>query len=336
MQSNKIYTLKKGDIEMTVTNFGGRVMTLLVPDRQGNMADVVLGYKTVEEYIDNSGERFLGAVCGRFANRIAKGTFSIDGVSYNLPINNNGQTLHGGLKGLDLVWWDVVSYSEDELHLRYVSVDGEEGFPGELTIDMVYRLTEKNEFSIDYTAKTTKKTPVNLTHHSFFNLAGEGNGTINNHLMQIFAERFIPIDEVSIPTGEIRDVEGSPFDFRRAKPIGQDIDTDYDQLKTGCGYDHCWVIDGVGMRIAARVEEPVSGRVMEVWTDQPGMQFYGGNFFDGKTQAKSGKGSYDYRGSFALETQNFPDAPNQPNFPNSILNPGETYKHRCVYCFVVG
>ncbi len=335
MQENKIYTLKKGDIEMTVTNFGGRVMSLLVPDRQGNMADVVLGYKTVEEYLDNPGERFLGAVCGRFANRIAKGTFDIDRETYHLPINNNGQTLHGGLKGLDLVWWDVISYSEDAIHLRYVSVDGEEGFPGELTIDMVYRLTENNEFAIEYRAQTTKKTPVNLTHHSFFNLAGEGNGTINNHLMQIFAERFIPIDEVSIPTGEIRAVKGSPFDFHKAKPIGQDLEADYDQLKTGSGYDHCWVINGGGMRRAARVEEPVSGRVMEVWTDQPGMQFYGGNFFDGKTPAKSGNGSYDYRGSFALETQNFPDAPNHPDFPNSILQPGETYQHNCVYCFSV-
>ena len=335
MQEYKIYTLKKGNIEMTVTNFGGRVMTLLVPDCQGNMDDIVLGYKTVDEYLNNSGERFLGAVCGRFANRIAKGTFCIDGERYNLPINNNGQTLHGGLKGLDLVWWDVVSSSEDELHLRYISPDGEEGFPGELTIDMVYRLTENNEFSIEYTAQTTKKTAVNLTHHSFFNLAGEGNGTINNHRMQIFADSFIPIDDVSIPTGEIREVMGTPFDFRSATPIGQHLGEEYDQLKTGSGYDHCWVINGKGLRRAARVEEPVSGRVMEVWTDQPGMQFYGGNFFDGKTPAKSGKGSYDYRGSFALETQNFPDAPNQPNFPNSILNPGETYKHHCVYCFSV-
>lgn len=334
MENISIYTLKAGAIEMRVTNLGGRVMSLLVPDAKGCVSDVVLGYNTVEEYLDNKGERFLGAVCGRFANRIAKGQFEIDGEIYNLPINNNGQTLHGGLRGLDMVVWDVISADESSILFRYLSLDGEEGFPGNLTIDMLYKLTDDNEFVIEYSATTDKKTPVNITHHSFFNLRGEGVGSINEHVLQINGSRFIPIDEVSIPVGEILEVQGTPFDFLEPVKIGERLEFEDEQLKMGSGYDHCFVLDGSGMRLAARVLEPKSGRVMEVYTDQLGIQFYGGNFFDGKTISKDGFGSYDYRGSFALETQNFPDAPNQANFPNSLLLPGELYSHKCIYKFL--
>ncbi len=333
MAELKTYELKAGDIFMLVTNFGGRVMKLMVPSKDGVVADVVLGYNTIEEYLDNKGERFLGAVCGRFANRIAKGTFSIDGETYSLPINNNGQTLHGGLKGLDMVAWDVVESSDSSVLFRYVSVDGEEGFPGTLTIDMLYELTEANEFAISYKATTDKKTPVNITHHSFFNLRGEGDGTINDHILTLNASAFIPIDEVSIPTGEIASVEGNAFDFRAPKRVGESLGEDDLQLKMGAGYDHCFVVDGEGMRLAATVVEPESGRKLEVYTDQAGIQFYGGNFFDGKTVAKDGVKSYDYRGSLALETQLFPDAPNQANFPNTILSPDEVYTHKCTYKF---
>ncbi len=333
MAEIKTYELKGGNISMLVTNFGARVMKLYTPDREGNLADIVLGYNTVEEYLDNKGERFLGAVCGRFANRIALGKFTIDGTEYQLPINNNGQTLHGGLKGLDSVVWNVVESSDSHIKFHYTSADGEEGFPGTMEIDMLYKLTDDNEFVIEYSATTDKKCPINLTHHSFFNLRGEGNGSINDHVMQINASKFIPIDEVSIPTGEIADVEPTAFDFREPTVIGARLESGDEQLKMGAGYDHCFVIDDHGMRLAAKVAEPEFGRAMEVYTDQVGMQFYGGNFFDGKTTAKSGTGTYDYRGAFALETQNFPDAPNQASFPDSILKPGEIHTHKCTYKF---
>ncbi len=335
MAELKTYTLYNGGIEMEVSTFGARVMKLFVEDRDGNVADVVLGYNTNEEYLDNKGERFLGAVCGRFANRIAKGKFSIDDVEYNVPINNNGQSLHGGLKGIDSVIWSVVEATEERIDFRYISVDGEEGYPGTLTIDMSYELTEDGEFVIEYVATTTKKTHVNLTHHSFFNLRGEGNGDVNGHVMQINGDKFIPIDEVSIPTGEIAEVAGGAFDFRVAKPIGQDLGADDVQLKMGAGYDHCWVLNGKqgAMKLAATVFDPESGRRMEVYTDQVGMQFYGGNFFDGTTVSKDGESTYAYRGSFALETQLFPDTPNQPQFPSTLLEPGEEYTHRCIYKF---
>ncbi|MFI3269566.1 MAG: aldose epimerase family protein [Rikenellaceae bacterium] len=335
MTEIKTYSLYGGGVEMTVTNFGGRVMELFTEDRNGEMADIVLGYDTTDEYLDNKGERFLGACCGRFANRIAEGKFTIDGVEYNVPINNNGQSLHGGVKGLDSVVWDVVQANDERIDFRYVSPDGEEGYPGELTIDMSYELTEDAEFVIEYRATTTKTTHVNITHHSFFNLRGEGNGDVNGHILQINADGFIPINEVSIPTGEIAAVAGTAFDFTTAKAIGTDLSAEDEQLKMGAGYDHCWVLRGKqgAMKLAAVVVEPESGRRMEVYTDQLGIQFYGGNFFDGKTVAKCGDKTYDYRGSLALETQLFPDTPNQPQFPSTLLEPGEEYTHRCIYKF---
>ncbi|MFI3293173.1 MAG: aldose epimerase family protein [Rikenellaceae bacterium] len=335
MTTISTYTLSCGDIEMMVTNFGARVMTLLAPDRNGKKADVVMGYNTPQEYYTDNEERFFGAVCGRFANRIAKGCFEIDGAEYHLPINNNGQSLHGGLKGIDSVVWDVVEQSANAILFRYISPDGEEGYPGELTIDMSYELTSDNEFVIKYRATTTESTVVNLTHHSYFNLAGEGEGDILDHTMQIDGDKFVPIDEVSIPLGDLRSVEGTPFDFRTPKVIGRDISLDDEQLKMGSGFDHSWVINGSGLRFAVAVVDPKSGRRMEVYTDQVGMQFYSGNFISGRISSKGGDKSYLHRGALALETQLLPDSPNQPQFPTSRLDPGEEYKHTCIYKFTV-
>jgi aldose 1-epimerase len=306
-----------------------------VADRAGKYEDVVLGYENIDRYLDNKGERFLGAVVGRYANRIAKGQFEIEGVKYQLPINNNGQTLHGGLKGLDRVIWHVDKVSDNSIELSYTSPDGEEGFPGELKIEMTYTLTADNEFRVDYKATTNKATHVNLSHHGFFNLKGEGNGTITNHVLTINASRTTPVDSVLIPTGEIASVEGTPFDFRTPTAIGARIDVDNAQLKNGLGYDHNWVLDrktAKEVELAASLYEPTSGRLMEVSTDQVGLQFYSGNFFKGDTKGKYGK-TLNYRESVALETQNFPDSPNHHNFPSTLLKPQEVYTQTCIYKF---
>lgn len=330
-----LYTLQEGDITMQVTNFGARVVTLWTPDKKGNHEDIVLGYNKIDTYVNNPGERFLGAVVGPYANRIADGTFTLDGVTYELPKNNNGQTLHGGLKGLDMVVWDVDTVTANSIVLSYLRPDGQEGMPGNLKIVMTYTLTPDNEFRVDYLAETDKKTHVNISHHSFFNLKGEGNGTINDHVLYINASRTTPVDANLIPTGEIVEVEGTPFDFREPKAIGQDVNAENEQLKNGAGYDHNWVLDrktADGLELAASVYEPASGRYMEVWTDQPALQFYGGNFFDGTTTGKYGR-TLNYRESIALETQKYPDTPNHANFPSTLLNPGEKYTHVCVYKF---
>ena len=332
-----LYTLKCGDLTMQVTNFGARVVALWAPDKKGNMEDVVLGYNNIDNYINNPGERFLGAVVGPYANRIAKGTYTIGEETYNFPQNNNGQTLHGGLKGLDMVVWDVDSVNENSIVLSYLRPDGQDGMPGNLQIVMTYTLTPDNEFRVDYLAQTDKATHVNISHHSFFNLKGEGNGTINDHILYINASKTTPVDSVLIPTGEIADVTGTPFDFRQPKAIGQDVDVENEQLANGAGYDHNWVLDRVSaneLELAASVYEPASGRYMEVLTDQPALQFYGGNFFDGTTCGKYGK-PLAYRESIALETQKYPDTPNNPHFPSTLLNPGEDYTHVCVYRFGV-
>lgn len=334
-----LYTLKSPNegVVLQVTNFGGRIIALWTPDKDGTYEDIVLGYDNIDKYVNNQGERFLGTVVGRYANRIAKGEFEIDGVKYQLPINNNGQTLHGGLKGLDMVVWDVINATDNELVLRHVSPDGADGFPGNLTVDMVYTLTPDNELKITYKATTDKPTVVNLSHHSFFNLKGEGMGTILDHVLTINASKMIPVDSVLIPTGEIASVENTPFDFRKPTAIGDRINDDNEQLKLGRGYDHCWVIDRKAaddVEFAASVYEPTTGRVIEVWTDQPGIQFYSGNFFTGNATGKYGR-ALNYRESIALETQKFPDSPNQPNFPSTRLNPGEEYKQTCIYKFSV-
>lgn len=330
-----LYTLQEGDITMQVTNFGARVVTLWTPDKKGNHEDIVLGYNKIDTYVNNPGERFLGAVVGPYANRIANGTYTIGDQTYNFPQNNNGQTLHGGLKGLDMVVWDVDTVTASSIVLSYLRPDGQEGMPGNLKIVMTYTLTPDNEFRVDYLAETDKTTHVNISHHSFFNLKGEGNGTINDHVLYINASRTTPVDANLIPTGEIVEVEGTPFDFREPKAIGQDVNAENEQLKNGAGYDHNWVLDrktADGLELAASVYEPASGRYMEVWTDQPALQFYGGNFFDGTTEGKYGR-TLNYRESIALETQKYPDTPNHANFPSTLLNPGEKYTHVCVYKF---
>ena len=330
-----LYTLKGGDLTMQVTNFGGRVVSLWVPDRNGKYEDVVLGYNNIDKYINNPGERFLGAVVGPYANRIADGTYTIGDETYNFPQNNNGQTLHGGLKGLDMVVWDLVAHNDSTLVLKYTHADGQEGMPGNLQIFMLYSLTPDNEFKVEYLAQTDKPTHVNLSHHSFFNLKGEGNGTINDHVLYINGSKTTPVNSVLIPTGELADVVGTPFDFREPKAIGTHLDVEDEQLANGGGYDHNWILDrnAVGtLELAASVYEPVSGRYMEVLTDQPAIQFYGGNFFDGSTTGKYGK-ALKYRESLALETQKYPDSPNHANFPSTLLNPGKAYMHVCVYRF---
>ena len=330
-----LYTLKNADLTMQVTNFGARVVSLWTPDKNGNYEDIVLGYDNIDKYINNPGERFLGAVVGPYANRIAGGTYTICNETYTFPQNNNGQTLHGGLKGLDMVVWDVFAADDSTLVLSYTHPDGQDGMPGNLEIFMTYTLTSSNEFKVEYLAQTDKPTHVNLSHHSFFNLKGEGNGTINDHILYINGSKTTPVNEVLIPTGDIADVTGTPFDFRKAKAIGTDLYVENEQFKNGSGYDHNWVLDRQTpdqLEMAASVLEPASGRFMEVWTDQPAIQFYGGNFFDGTTDGKYGK-ALRYRESIALETQKYPDSPNHPHFPSTLLKPGEDYTHICVYRF---
>lgn len=332
-----LYTLTAGDITMQVTNFGARVVTLWTPDKQGNMEDIVLGYNNIDTYVNNPGERFLGACVGRYANRIAAGKFTLDGKEYQLSTYNNGQCLHGGDKGFDMVVWDVVSATENEIVFHYLSPDGEENFPGNLDVTMTYTLTPENEFKVTYLATTDAPTYCNISHHSFFNLKGEGNGTINDHVMTINGSYNTPIDNVYIPTGEIASVEGTPFDFRAGKVIGEGLvaEKENEQLVNGAGYDHNWILDRKSendIEFAASVWEPVSGRYMEVWTDQPALQFYGGNFFDGSTEGKWGR-TLNYRESYALETQLYPDSPNHSHFPSTRLNPGEEYTHTCIYKF---
>lgn len=332
-----LYLLKSGDLTLQVTNFGGRIVSLYTPDRDRKYEDVVLGHKNIDQYINAEGERFLGCVVGRYGNRIAKGQFTLDGTTYQLPINNNGQTLHGGLKGLDLVVWDVVNVTDQSIELTYTSPDGEEGFPGTLQINMTYTLTPENALQINYSATTDKPTVINLSHHGFFNLKGEGNGTINDNLLTINGSAIVPVDDVLIPYGDLMDVENTPFDFRTPTTIGERVNEEHQQLIHGKGYDHNWVLDRKTekeVEFAASVYEPVSGRKMEVWTDQPGIQFYGGNFMKGTSEGKYGK-MHEYRESLALETQHFPDSPNHENFPSTRLNPGETYTQVCIYKFSV-
>lgn len=322
----------KNGLEMTVTNYGARVVEFFVPDRNGNFEDIVLGHDKIDKYINFTGERFLGATIGRFGNRIANGRFILDGVDYQLPINDTPNSLHGGEKGFDRVVWDAQQINPHKLEFTYQSADGEQGYPGNLTVKMVYELTDNNEFIVTHYAVTDRRTVVNLTHHSFFNLHGAGNGTINDHVLMLNADKFTPVDEALIPTGEQLSVDGTPMDFRIPTPIGNRVDDDYQQLKFGHGYDHNWILSRKtqkGLELAATVYEPQSGRFMEVYTTEPGIQFYGGNFFEGEVGKHSKK--YEHRASLALETQHFPDSPNHPEFPSTVLSSGEEYEHVCVY-----
>lgn len=329
-----LYILKnKNGLEITVTNFGAHVVEIWAPDKNGKFEDIVLGHDHIDKYIHYQGERFLGATIGRYGNRIAEGKFTLDGKTYQLPINDTPNSLHGGFKGFDRVVWDIEQPDGHTLLFHYLSKDGEEGYPGNLDVSMKYELTDNNEFIITHEAVTDRKTVVNLTHHSFFNLHGAGNGSINDHLLMIHAGQYLPVDKNLIPTGVVEEVEGTPMDFRRPCLIGERLESEFEQLKHGHGYDHNWVLDrktASEIELAATVYEPVSGRYMEVWTTEPGIQFYGGNFFDGTMTGKDGK-SYEYRASLALETQHFPDSPNQPSFPSTVLEPGQTYKHICIY-----
>lgn len=320
-------------MEICVTSYGARVVSWLVPDRNGKMADVVLGYEKVQEYVDSK-EPYFGAAIGRYGNRLAKGKFSVDGVEYSVPVNNGPNALHGGPVGFQALVWDVKQVDGRTLECGLVSEDGDQGFPGALRVKMVYELTEENELKITYAAETDKATVVNLTHHSFFNLHGAGMGTINDHLMMIDADRYTPVDVTLIPTGEIAAVEGTPMDFRKMMAIGTRVGADFEQLNNGAGYDHNWALNrkGAGLELAARVVEPKSGRVLEVFTTEPGLQFYGGNFLDDSFVGKGGK-VYGHRTAFCLETQHFPDSPNHPNFPSTVLRPGEKYSQVCVYRF---
>ena len=330
-----LYTLTNGTITMQVTNFGGRVVSLWTPDRDGNMEDIVLGYDKLDRYVNNIGERFLGAPVGRVANRINKGAFELDGVKYQVPQNSNGHSLHGGEKGIDMVVWDVAYLADNAITLHLSSKDGEDGFPGNLDIDMTYTLTDENEFEVTYHAKSDKKTIVNLSHHSFFNLKGEGNGTIEDHILTIKADHITPTDAELIPTGELMPVEGTPFDFREPHAIGERIGAQHEQLINGGGYDQNWVFareDNGQIMTLASVYEPSTGRCMDIATDQVAMQFYSGNFFDGTYNGKYGK-AIKYRESLALETQKHPDAINHEKFPSIVLNPDEVYTHVCIYKF---
>lgn len=331
-----LYTLKNGFLTMQVTNYGGRVVTLWMPDNKGKYDDIVLGYDKIDRYINCTGERYLGAVVGRCANRIAHGAFTLDGKKYELYKNADGNTLHGGKFGVDRVVWDVESVNDTAIVLHIVLPDGLDGFPGNLDITMTYALTSDNEFRVDYLATTDAPTVCNLSHHSFFNLKGEGNGTILDHELMINGKLITVIDENLIPTGNFILVKDTPMDFTNMKSIGKDIQAYHPQMVNGNGYDFNWLLNKPfgQMGLAASVYEPASGRAMDVFTDQPGMQFYSGNFFDGETTGKYGK-PLRVRESFALETQKFPDAPNQPNFPSVVLRPGEEYRQTCIYKFGV-
>lgn len=338
-----LYTLKNRQGMVTqITNFGGRVVTLWTPDRNNNMLDVVTGFNSLEAY-QKGNEAYFGALIGRYGNRIAKGKFTLDGKEYQLAVNNGENHLHGGPKGYHNVVWDARQFknaqNEDALELKYLSPDGDEGYPGNLSVTVTYTLTNENELKIEYSATTDKETPVNITHHSFFNLHGFSSGVakeINSHVMQINAPSYNPTDGGLIPTGEVAMVEGTPMDFRKFTSVGERVNQPFAALLNGLGYDHNWVLQKHGDKFteAAVIFEPSTGVQLRVLTDQPAMQFYGGNFFKGKDSGKYNE-VYNYRTSFAMETQHFPDSPNQPSFPNTILKPGETYEHVCVYKFEV-
>jgi aldose 1-epimerase len=331
-----LYTLtNKNGMEADIINFGATLVSLKVADRNGRFGDVVLGYDTLPEY--ESGTNYFGATVGRYGNRIANGTFTLDGVKYTLAKNNGENSLHGGIKGFNKVAWtakEVPSKDGAALQLNYLSKDGEEGYPGNLSVQVVYTLTDRNELQIDYSASTDKDTVLNLTHHSYFNLKGQGEGDILDHKLTLNADRFTPVDSGLIPTGELRNVKGTPFAFTAPTAIDARINQDDEQLKLGKGYDHNWVLNrksGDAPSLAAKVEESSTGRVMEVWTSEPGVQFYTGNFLDGKT-GKSGK-SYNLRNAFCLETQHYPDSPNHPDFPTTELKAGAHLHSKTVYRF---
>ncbi len=335
-QAVDLYTLtnQKG-MQVSITNFGATVVSIKVPDKAGTMADVVLGYTDAGGY--QSGKAYLGATIGRYGNRIAKGKFVLDGQTFSLPTNDGPNTLHGGIKGFSHRVWtakDVSSAAGQALQMTYLSKDGEEGFPGNLNVKVVFTLPENNELKIDYSATTDKDTVLNLTNHSYFNLSGQGEGDILGHELTLHASRFTPVDSTLIPTGELKSVKGTPFDFTKSTAIGTRIDQDDEQVKFGKGYDHNWVLDNAGpaLHSAAFAYDPKSGRTLEVLTTEPGIQFYTGNFLDGTIHGKDGK-VYNHRYAFCLETQHFPDSPNHPKFPTTELKPGHRFHSVTIFKF---
>ena len=329
-----IYTMTNGQgTEIRATNYGGIVVSLRVPDKKGNLDDIALGFDDLKGYLASS--PYFGAIIGRYGNRIANGKFTLDGKEYTLAKNNGPNSLHGGLKGFDKVVWHAEAFQNQlgvGIILTYTSKDGEEGYPGNLKTKVTYTLTDKNEWIIDYEAVTDKATPVNLTQHTYFDLAGAGKGDVLGHILKLNASRFTPVDQNLIPTGELRAVKGTPMDFTQPTPIGARIGSDYEQLRFGHGYDHNFVIDRKGSDpvLVARVLEPTSGRVIEVYTTEPGLQFYSGNFLDGTITGKGGH-VYKQRYGFCLEAQHFPDSPNHPDFPMTVLRPGNKYRSRTIY-----
>lgn len=333
-----LYILKNSEgNEVAISNYGGALVAIMVPDRNGNRANVIQGHDNINDIV-NSPEPYLSTLIGRYGNRICKGRFQLHGKEYQLPINNGPNSLHGGLKGFNAKVWDALQMNDHTLVLKYVSPYGEEGFSGEMRTTVVYSFTDDNELVIEYMATTNKKTIINLTSHGFFSLAGIANPTptIENLECEINADFYIPIDNTSIPTGEILRVEGTPFDFRKPKTVGQDIDADNEQIKNGAGYDHCFVLNKKEegeLSFAARIKEPVSGRIMEVYTTEPGVQVYTDNWADGY-KGQNGA-TFPRRSAICFEAQHFPDSPNRPYFPSVVLNPGEQYTQKTVYRFAV-
>jgi aldose 1-epimerase len=335
-QPIEVFTLTNArGVEVRAITYGGIITSIKVPDRAGRMADIVLGFDSIEGYFKD--HPYFGAIIGRYGNRIAKGQFELDGRTYTLARNNGPNHLHGGVKGFDKVLWagEPMTGTTGVVFSR-TSPDGEEGYPGNLAVRVSYTLTNMNELVVDYLATTDKSTPVNLTQHTYFNLTGDGAADILGHELTINADRFTPVDDTLIPTGELAPVEGTPFDFRKATAIGARINGAGAQLANGKGYDHNWVLNrsGTGLSLAARVVEPTSGRTLEVRTQEPGLQFYAGNFLDGTITGKAGH-VYKRRTGFCLETQHYPDSPNQPNFPSTILKPGQEYRTTTVFTFGV-
>ena len=330
------FLLKNDDCEIEIITLGGIVTSIKVPDKNNKLLDVALGFNSLEPYLDD--HPYFGAIVGRYANRIDNGKFIIDNIEYNLDLNNNGTSLHGGIKGFDKVNWQVSAYDDINnrfIKLNYFSKDMEEGYPGNLNLYVIYSLSDENELIVEYYADTDKTTILNLTQHSYFNLSGESSGDILNHNLEIYADSFLPVNKKIIPSGEIRNVEGTPFDFRNLKKIGRDINLDNNQLILGNGYDHCWVLndfDG-SVRKVATASSDKSGIKMELYTDQPGVQLYTGNFLNGSLKSKQDL-KYEKRSGFCLETQHFPDSPNKKNFPSTYLSPGEKFKSKTIYKFI--
>lgn len=325
----------KQGAELVVLNYGAKIVSLMVPDRDGRLTDVVTGHNSIEEYL-TSEEPYFGAICGRYGNRIAKGRFTLDGVTYDqLPINNGPNCLHGGIKGFNSVVWDMKQLDGQTVELRYTSEDGEEGFPGELKTVVTYHLSDENEVEIRYRAETSKPTVLNLTNHSYFNLSGAGDPYVGDHLLTINADYYLPTDETAIPYGPKEAVEGTPMDFRTPHTVGERINEPFEQLKFGKGYDHTYILNkekADDYAFCARCSSPKTGIVMEVYTSQPGVQLYTGNWMTGNFVGKNGQ-RYPERAALCLETQHFPDSPNKPEYPSTVLRPGETFESRTTYKF---